>query len=166
MHEPLLRPVQASDRDFLLQLYLGCRADEGRRAGLPEALWQGLLRQQFAIREQQYGAAYPRADDRLVLGDAGQAIGRFYVDRSAGALLQLIDIALLPAHQGQGLGRALLLGLQREAAAGEQTIELHVASDNPAARLYESLGFVDMAEPAGRSDHPYRRLRWRAACTV
>lgn len=163
--QPLLRAVQAEDREFLQRLYLDARADEGRRAGLPEALWQGLLMQQFVIREQQYAAAHPHADDSLVLDEAGLPIGRLCIDRSVAELLQLVDIALLGQCQRRGLGRALLLGLQQEAAATARAIELHVATGSPAERLYESLGFVDGAD-ALQPEHPYRRLRWQVACTV
>ncbi len=52
------------------------------------------------------------------------------------------DIFVVPAHQGSGLGRALLLrAVASSAAAGEARIGLTVTDGNPAERLYVSAGF-------------------------
>jgi [ribosomal protein S18]-alanine N-acetyltransferase len=52
-------------------------------------------------------------------------------------------IAVVPHHQGRGVGRALLEALMAEAARrGVTTVMLEVRSDNaPAIALYESHGF-------------------------
>jgi GNAT superfamily N-acetyltransferase len=58
-----------------------------------------------------------------------------------------VSIAVLPAHRGRGIGRALLEALER--AARDQHINrlsLSVERDNPATALYERIGF----RPLGR----------------
>ncbi|HYW25922.1 MAG TPA: GNAT family N-acetyltransferase [Terriglobales bacterium] len=52
------------------------------------------------------------------------------------------DVMVVPAWQGRGLGRALLLhAITRCSAAGEARIGLTVTDGNPAERLYAALGF-------------------------
>jgi mycothiol synthase len=52
------------------------------------------------------------------------------------------DIFVVPAHQGRGLGRALLMHAVAWAHAdAEPRIGLTVTAGNPAQRLYESAGF-------------------------
>jgi len=52
------------------------------------------------------------------------------------------DIFVVPAHQGRGLGRSLLMRAAAWArAAGERQIGLTVSEGNPARRLYASAGF-------------------------
>jgi GNAT superfamily N-acetyltransferase len=52
------------------------------------------------------------------------------------------DIFVVPAHQGRGLGRTLLLrAVAWSCAAGEPRIGLSVTDGNPAERLYARAGF-------------------------
>lgn len=52
----------------------------------------------------------------------------------------LVYIATDPNHRGQGIGKSLM----REAIASVSgDIALHVEPDNPAKKLYESLGFTN-----------------------
>jgi GNAT superfamily N-acetyltransferase len=53
-----------------------------------------------------------------------------------------ISIGVLPAHRGHGIGTALLGALLREARDRQiGRLSLSVERDNPAAALYERLGF-------------------------
>jgi ribosomal protein S18 acetylase RimI-like enzyme len=65
-------------------------------------------------------------------------------------LLNLHDLAVLPAARGAGVGRALLAGVAAKARAfGCCKVTLEVREDNATARrLYARAGFVDSA-PAG-----------------
>jgi ribosomal protein S18 acetylase RimI-like enzyme len=99
---------------------------------------------QFSAQDSHYRAAYPRARyDLVVRGD--DVLGRLYVDRAQEAWL-VIDIALLPAHQGRGIGTRLLTQLLSEAAAAAKPVRLHVERFNPAQRLYGRLGFRVVAD--------------------
>jgi ribosomal protein S18 acetylase RimI-like enzyme len=53
-----------------------------------------------------------------------------------------ISTAVLPAHRGRGIGTSLLEALEREARNRRiHRLSLSVERDNPAAALYERLGF-------------------------
>jgi ribosomal protein S18 acetylase RimI-like enzyme len=61
-------------------------------------------------------------------------------------LLNIHDLAVLPAHRGRGAGSALLAAAQEQALAeGCCKLTLEVQDDNaPARRLYASFGFMDV----------------------
>jgi ribosomal protein S18 acetylase RimI-like enzyme len=65
-----------------------------------------------------------------------------------------MDIALLPAYRGQGIGTRLLDALLAQAQGAPVT--LHVEPLNPAQRLYRRLGFR-LLEDRG----VYHFLEWR-----
>ena len=52
-----------------------------------------------------------------------------------------LSVAVLPGHRGRGLGTALLRRLLDDASADSDAVSLSVDTSNPAARLYERLGF-------------------------
>ena len=134
-----LRAIRPGDREFLLALYGSTREDELRLLlwGAPE--WALFIGQQFTAQDRQYRATYPEGRFALVeLG--GSPVGRLYVVRLSDQL-HIIDIALMPAYRGQGIGSALLAGLLAEADDAGIAVTLHVQPQNPAKRLYERLGF-------------------------
>ena len=64
----------------------------------------------------------------------------------------LYDVFVEEPNRGRGVGRALMRLVEVEVrAAGMRRIELNVFGDNaPAQRLYESLGYVEMARQMGK----------------
>ena len=61
-----------------------------------------------------------------------------------------LAIAVVAGRRGEGIGRHLLLALVAAAAArGVRALSLSVAGENPARRLYESVGFVAVARNGG-----------------
>ncbi len=60
--------------------------------------------------------------------------------------IHLVDIALLPAARGRGIGCALIVELCREGARGGRPVRLRVERRNPALRLYRRLGFVEVGD--------------------
>ena len=89
--------------------------------------------------------------------DGLRPVGRLSVDR-AGHPWYLVDLAVLPSARGRGLASELLARLQMEASAAGAAIELHVAADNPALRLYLRNDFVTVA-----TEGPDLRMRWAPA---
>ena len=111
---------------------------------LPPAQKVALLQQQYDARHTGYRSEFPHADFRVVERD-GVPVGRYYVDRRADAF-HLVDIALLPDCAGQGIGGTLIDALIDGAAAVQLAAELRVDHFNPAKRLYQRKGFVEIED--------------------
>ena len=58
---------------------------------------------------------------------------------------KLVQIQLLPEHQGQGLGERLVRSLLDDARQAGLPVTLSVLRGSPARRLYERLGFEEIA---------------------
>jgi ribosomal protein S18 acetylase RimI-like enzyme len=133
------RAIVDADLSFLAGLYASIREQELAPVPWSDEAKLAFLADQFAQQHRYYQNNYVGADFLLVLrGDA--PIGRVYVYRSAGEI-RLMDIALIDAERGRGLGTSLLAELMDEARADSAEITLHVEPNNPACRLYERLGF-------------------------
>jgi ribosomal protein S18 acetylase RimI-like enzyme len=94
----------------------------------------------------------------LVAEQGGEAVGVAigflgYSTFRARPLLNLHDLAVLPAARGAGVGRALLAAVAARARAlGCCKVTLEVREDNaPARRLYARAGFVDSAPEGART---------------
>jgi [ribosomal protein S18]-alanine N-acetyltransferase len=87
-------------------------------------------------------AGRPRRE--YVVADVDGRIAGYAGLDAQGDTADVMTIAVLPEHQGKGLGRALLAWLQERAAArGATNLLLEVRADNePARMLYEQAGFV------------------------
>lgn len=148
-----LRPMHAGDEDFLRRVYASSRAAEIALTGWDAGTAATFLRMQFDAQHRHYQLHYPQARyDIVELG--GEAVGRLYVARDPDEI-RVLDIALLDAWRGQGLGSTLVGQLLAEAGASGRRVTLHVEENNPAARLYHRLGFRQ-TEIHGL----YRRMAW------
>lgn len=152
------RDARDDDLPFLHRLYADVRAAELAAVPWPEAARQAFLDSQFALQHRHYTTHYPSADYLLVEA-AGQAVGRLYLHRGEHEV-DVVDIALLAAARGHGIGTVLLRLVQRTALRGGLgSVMLHVEQRNGAARrLYERLGFVVEADSGS-----HLRMRWIAA---
>jgi GNAT superfamily N-acetyltransferase len=56
----------------------------------------------------------------------------------------LVQIQLLPEHQGKGIGEQLIRTVLAQAEAAGLPVALSVLRGNPARRLYERLGFKEV----------------------
>jgi len=134
-----LRPVTAADQDFLLALFASTRTAELAHLPGGEPQQQAFLNLQFAAQSAAYRSAFPTAAHELIAVD-GEPAGRWLVDR-AGASIHLVDLSLLPGCRGRGVGTALLQSLLAEGRETARPVTLTVEASNPAARLYDRLGF-------------------------
>lgn len=134
------RPIQPDDLPFLREVYASTRADELALTNWSDPEKQVFLQMQFDAQHRHYQQHYPDADFRIILREA-HPIGRLYLARLPHEF-RIIDLALLPAHRGAGIGTALLQEILREAAAAGKPVRLHVERLNPALRLYQRLGFT------------------------
>ena len=150
------RPIADADLAFLSALYASTRAEELAVTPWSDAQKAAFLDMQFQAQHAHYQKYYPNAD-WLVIEQAGQDVGRLYIERSASEHC-IIDIALLPAHRGKGFGAALLTDLIDEASAFDKSVSIHVEKNNPARRLYQRLGFT-VAEDKGVYDLMIRSPR-------
>ena len=122
-----------------------------------------------AIEAAAYGFPWTRGNfiDSLVAGYLAEVlqiettIVAYFVAMAGVDELHLLNITVAPAHQGQGLGSALLERVQDQARArGLGRLLLEVRQSNQRARaLYQRRGFADVGlrrgyypAPQGRED--------------
>jgi ribosomal protein S18 acetylase RimI-like enzyme len=149
------RRITDADLPFLALVYASTRAGELAVTDWPEEQKAAFLEQQFQAQHAHYQQYYPQADWLVTMREGGD-IGRLYIERWP-SQHRIIDITLLPAHRGNGLGAALLRDLQDEAAGAGKAVSIHVEKNNPAMGLYRRLGFAT-AEDKG----VYDLMRWTA----
>ena len=136
-----LRPASAGDVPFLRQLYRQTRDEELAAVGWPEAQRDAFCNSQFDLQHAHYIRQFPNAAF-LIIAARSNPVGRLYID-SAGKNIHIIDISLLAAKRGSGIGSALLAEVKARAAMCGKPVTLHVLVANQRARgLYERLGFV------------------------
>lgn len=157
-----LRPITPDDREVLLAIYASTRADELALTDWPAAQRRAFIEMQFDAQARHYGQQRPRGTCQLILdgneAKVGRPVGRLWVDRGADSL-HVLDITLLPAARGQGLGGQLLGELMAEAQQRGTPLTISVELHNPARRLYERLGF----EASGETQGIYQRMAWQPA---
>jgi ribosomal protein S18 acetylase RimI-like enzyme len=151
-----LRAAGPLDEPFLAKVYASTRAAEMARVPWSDEQRRAFLAMQHKAQHADYHGRYPGASFDLILLGA-EAIGRLYVERCPTAHW-VIDIALLPAFQGRGIGSRLLRWLLEGAEAADVPVRLHVEIGNPAAALYRRLGFT--TRPAVEVFGFYRELEW------
>ncbi|QGG97096.1 GNAT family N-acetyltransferase [Actinomarinicola tropica] len=108
-----------------------------------------------------YVEGWPRPDDVGVVAedDDGTAVGAawcraFRADDPGygfvGTDVPELAVAVVPGRRGARIGRALVTALLAAAASrGVERLSLSVEHDNPAARLYASLGFEVVGDADG-----------------
>ena len=139
-----LRPEAETDLAFLRVLYGSSREREmALLADWSAEQKQTFLDGQFAAQRGYYREHYADADFDIIERD-GRPIGRFYVATTPRQII-LMDITLLAAERNSGLGDRLVRELQARAAREQKIVSLHVEDDNPARRLYDRLGFGEVA---------------------
>jgi ribosomal protein S18 acetylase RimI-like enzyme len=134
-----LRPATSDDAEFLFQVYASTRAEELAVVPWTAEQKEGFLRMQFAAQDAHYRTHYVDASFDVIRVGADLA-GRLYVYRTPREI-RVMDIALLPAFRGQGIGERVLRDLFAEADREERRMSIHVEHMNPARRLYERVGF-------------------------
>ena len=101
----------------------------------------------------RFRAAFSPAVTRLIL--VGDALAGCVALRPSGDALEIDQFYLDPAHQGRGLGTAVLHSLLAEADEARKPVVLTVLRDSAAIRFYERHGFI--ATGAEDWDLHYRR---------
>lgn len=151
---PGLRPAGPGDAEVLYRIYASTREEELAVVPWDAPTKEAFLRMQFTAQDTDYHARYPSASYDLIVSGQ-EVLGRLYVDRGHTAL-HVLDIALLPQHRGKGVGTRLLTELLAEAGAARKPVEIYVERFNPARRLYDRLGFCQVADQGA-----YLLLEWK-----
>ena len=138
-----LRPVTAQDEEFLCSVYASTREEELAGVDWREQQKAAFLRQQFSAQDQHYRENYTGATYDVIEVD-GRPAGRLYVARWEDEI-RIMDIALLPEYRG-GTGTSLLRRLLDEGDRTDKRVSIHVEKWSPARRLYDRLGFAEIAD--------------------
>lgn len=138
------RSARPDDEEFLFRLYASTREEELSLVAWSETQKRTFLRSQFDAQSRHYREHYPGANFDVILLD-GRPVGRLYVARWK-AEIRIMDIALLPEYRGAGIGTKLLEDLLSEAEGSGKPLSIHVERVGPARRLYERLGFSEVAD--------------------
>src|SRR5215211_2544170 len=128
--EITLRPVQPADEPVLLAVYGSTREAELATTDWDDDRKRAFVEQQFRAQDEYYRANYANASFDVILVDE-QPAGRLYVARWPDEI-RIMDIALLPAFRGRGVGTKLLHELQTEAGIAGKALRIHVERYNPA----------------------------------
>lgn len=142
-----IRPLNSADESFLWEmLYQALYVPPGAPPFPPEIVQQPEI--------SRYVAGWGRADDAgfvALLEETLEPVGAVWIRllQGAGRGYGYIDdatpeltIALQPAARGQGVGTQLLTNMIAAARSQYPALSLSVASENPARRLYQRLGFT------------------------
>jgi GNAT superfamily N-acetyltransferase len=139
-----LRPSTPADRDLLRDVYGSTRTAELALMPWPDEQKRSFVEFQFVAQDRYYREHYDPATFDVIEVD-GEPVGRLYVARWPEEI-RIVDIALLPAQRGRGVGTRLLRELMREAADAGKCLSIHVEHENPARSLYARLGFVQVED--------------------
>jgi ribosomal protein S18 acetylase RimI-like enzyme len=143
------RPMTERDLPFVAELYASTRREEVAVTGWPIEVQEAFLAQQHAAQHSHYSLHFADAE-RLIVERGGEAIGRLYLQDGPDEA-HVIDISLLPAWRGQGIGGAILADVLAMARESGKPVIIEVEKPNPARRLYERLGF-EVVEDLGIYD--------------
>ena len=154
-----LRPETEDDIPFLRHLYATTRAEELAATGWSDAQKLAFTDSQFGWQRHHYRTHYP-GTEWGVLEDHGTPMGRLYLQRRITTYL-VIDIALLPAWRGRGLGTALMKWVCTQARAAGKSVTVTVEKFNRAQTLYRRLGFREISE-----GDVYWEMEWRGALSA
>jgi GNAT superfamily N-acetyltransferase len=149
-----LRPVTADDKEFLISVYAGTRAQELAQVQWEEGQKDAFIRWQFEMQQKEYQTRFPDARYDVILVDDVPA-GRIWIgvdDKQ----IRLLDIAVMAQFQNRGVGTTLLQRLMDEATQANKPLRhmVFVLNDN-AHRFYERLGFTTIEDLGG-----YKHMEW------
>jgi ribosomal protein S18 acetylase RimI-like enzyme len=148
-----LRSITDEDFPFLLSVYASTRAAEFSVVDWSDEQKKFFIHSQFQLQHQYYQQQFATAEFQIITIN-GCDLGRLYY-RWEENNLHLIDIALLPEYQHQGIGGALMHELMEQASARNGSVVLQVELRNSARDWYLRLGFV-----AGTDDGVYQKMYW------
>ncbi|MFG2622609.1 GNAT family N-acetyltransferase [Streptomyces sp. NPDC048507] len=119
------------------------------RAALPDIATYRRLRAGTGLGAKSVeGSAVglPNSWHCVTVEHGGRTVGMGRIIGDGGCFLQIVDICVLPEHQGRGLGKRVMeeltAELERRAPRGTY---VSLIADGPARHLYAQYGFVETA---------------------
>ena len=113
-----------------IDVYRSLRTGSGLSAKTAEAAARGLPQTLFAVQ--------------VFDGESPVGMGRVIGD--GGCFFQVVDIAVLKAHQGQGLGKMIMAEIRKYIEAHvPESAYVSLIADGKAQDLYTQFGFVHTA---------------------
>lgn len=129
-----LRAVSQGDYDFLRALHHAALRD------VVEQTWGW----DDEVQDRFFADHWNPADKQIIVVD-GRDVGMLSLERRPDEWF-LAGIMLLPEHQNQGLGTAVIRDVLSDARASGLPVTLQALKVNRARRLYEHLGFSTTGE--------------------
>ncbi|MEK7795036.1 MAG: GNAT family N-acetyltransferase [Candidatus Hydrogenedentota bacterium] len=142
----IVTPLSVTQRPLAASLIVRVYADHPDRA-LHRDLADATRAQRFL--DNVASGAYGAADDATLIGiaDRGELVGVLVGCESPAGVGFILQVAVDPARQYQGYGRALIGHFARHCSRrGLDRLALGVTLGNPAERLYARLGFRRIRE--------------------
>ncbi|MGH9666661.1 MAG: GNAT family N-acetyltransferase [Bryobacteraceae bacterium] len=134
-----LRPVLPQDAAFVHQLVYETMYEQLFAWTWNPAVREPLLKIQIEGQRTSYAVQFPQADHGIILLDE-RPVGRLIVERGP-EMHYLVDISILKAQRGRGIGTWILRALCTEADLMQKPLRLQVQIANRAKDLYLRLGF-------------------------
>jgi GNAT superfamily N-acetyltransferase len=132
-HEITLRMAGPDDRELLFHVF---KMSLGPYIAQTYGTWQ-----EDEQRTRFFEGLKP--ETHQIVEHAGQPVGLLSVVHAPGVVM-LNRVFLLPPFQGRGLGGRLVRQVLADADAVGLPVRLRVLKVNPARRLYERVGFVEI----------------------
>lgn len=144
-----LRAAGTTDDAFFRHLFAATRAGAFVAAGLSGPMLAEMLNQQFRLQVDGHRQQFPEALI-FVIARQNEPVGRLVL-HCADLRWHVVDITLLPACCGQGVGSAVMAGIDAAARMhGIGSLTLTVLGTNRGARrFYACLGFTETGAAAG-----------------
>lgn len=139
-----LRPATDDDLPFLLASFAGTRPLEVAALGGGTAADE-FVAMQWEAKRRSARMLHRHVHEEIVVAD-GRAAGYVVWATDGRAELRLVDLVVGEALRNGGIGTAVVRDLLARADETGATVTLHVEPGNPAHRLYERLGFVNVAD--------------------
>lgn len=114
--------------------HAGLRAAAGMSAPPAAASPAGLAGSWFAV---------------TAVAPTGRAVGMGRLVGDGALFLQVVDVAVDPAHQGRGLGARILRRLLEQVDRHAPTAYVSLVAEPPGQALYRRVGFVDVTPSVG-----------------
>ena len=130
-----------------VEAYCNLRVSVGLSAKSRCAAAIGLPNSLFAVQIlYHHPFASSASSDSLMPGSQPEAVGMGRVIGDGGLFYQVVDIAVLPAHQGKGLGKMILKEIKAWITANvPPTGYISLIAQGRAKDLYAQYGFVETA---------------------